>query len=87
MKEPVFKLVLALLFFAGCESKKEVSMELKIHVPEVKINLDPHKMEDAFSMLIVSQIHRGLLRFDSQGNIVAFLTPYMMWTDSVRTSI
>jgi uncharacterized protein YcfL len=44
VKEPVFKLVLALLFLVGCESKKEVNMELKIHVPEVKINLDPHKM-------------------------------------------
>ncbi len=80
MNEQVFKLVIALLFLAGCESKKEVSMDLKIHVPEVKIKLDPHKMEDAFSMLIVSQIHRGLLRFDSQGNIVADFAE--KWTES-----
>lgn len=53
---------------------------LKINVPEVKINIDPHKMEDAFSMLIVSQVHRGLLRFDSQGNIVADLA--QKWTVS-----
>lgn len=80
MKELIFKLICALLFLVGCEPKKEVSVELKIHIPEVKINLDPHKMEDAFSMLIVSQIHRGLLRFDSHGSIVADLAE--KWTES-----
>lgn len=80
MREPIFKLAFALLFLIGCEEKKKVGMELKIHIPEVKINLDPHKMEDAFSMLIVSQLHRGLLRFDSQGTIVADLAE--SWSES-----
>ncbi|MBL7542830.1 MAG: hypothetical protein JNL11_03395 [Bdellovibrionaceae bacterium] len=80
MKEQIFKIALSLFILAGCESKREADQVLKINVPDVKINIDPHKMEDAFSMLIVSQIHRGLLRFDSQGNIVSDLAE--KWTIS-----
>ncbi len=70
MKELFFKLFLASLILTACTQKKEDDLQLNIHIPQVNLNLDPHKMEDAFSMLIVSQIHRGLLRYSSEGEIL-----------------
>lgn len=70
MRELFFKIFLAGLVLTACTQKKEDDLQLNIHVPQVNLNLDPHKMEDAFSMLIVSQIHRGLLRYSSEGEIL-----------------
>ena len=80
MKEQLFKIAWCFIFLLGCESKREAENVLRINVPDVKINIDPHKMEDAFSMLISSQIFRGLLRFDSEGNIVSDIAD--KWTIS-----
>jgi len=70
MQELFFKLILASLILTACTQKEEDNLQLNIHIPQVNLNLDPHKMEDAFSMLIVSQIHRGLLRYSSEGEIL-----------------
>ena len=43
----------------GCTEKKVKDMDLKIHHPKVNIELDPQKMEDAFSMLLSTQLYRG----------------------------
>lgn len=59
-----------LLSLVGCTEKKEERMDLKIHYPKVAITLDPHRMEDAYSMMMVSQVFRGLLRFNSSGDVV-----------------
>lgn len=42
---------------------------LRIHFPSVKLNVDPQKMEDAFSMAIATQLYRGLLRYDASGDV------------------
>jgi len=54
----------------GCTSKESDSSSIKILYPAVKANLDPQKMEDAFSMAVVSQIYRGLLRYNSNGDVL-----------------
>ena len=64
----------------ACTRGKDLKLELNIHYPPVNIELDPHKMEDAYSMMIVSQLHRGLLRFDQSGDVVADLAD--SWTES-----
>lgn len=55
-------------------------MEIKVHIPNVHIELNPQKMEDSFSMMITSQLHRGLLRYNPTGDIVADLAE--SWTES-----
>lgn len=69
-----------LLSLAGCTEKKEERMDLKIHYPKVAITLDPHRMEDAYSMMMVSQLFRGLLRFNSSGDVVPDLAD--SWVES-----
>lgn len=70
----------AVLALAGCIEKKDEQMDLKIHYPKVEITLDPHRMEDAYSMMMVSQVFRGLLRFDSSGDVIPDLAA--SWTES-----
>ncbi len=43
---------------------------LRVALPNVNFVLDPHTMEDAYSMLLVLQIHRGLLRYSPSGEVV-----------------
>lgn len=43
---------------------------LNVYLGPAKLNLDPHRMETAISMTILMQLHRGLLRFDSNGDCV-----------------
>lgn len=53
---------------------------LNIYLQRTKLNLDPHQMATANSMTIVVQLHRGLLRFDSNGDCVPDLAE--SWTES-----
>lgn len=62
----------------GCTSKDERS--LRIVYPAVKANLDPQKMEDAYSMAVVGQIYRGLLRYNSNGDVLPDLAE--SWIES-----
>jgi oligopeptide transport system substrate-binding protein len=77
-----FKVFLSIIIFAvlGCTQKSGGNMELSIHLPDVKIQIDPQKMEDAFSMMIVLQLFRGLLRYDQNGDVMADIAE--SWTES-----
>lgn len=75
-----FSIVLAALTAAACTPKKDHNAEIRVHLPKVHFKIDPQKMEDAYSMLVVSQIYRGLLRFNPTGNVVPSLAE--SWTES-----
>lgn len=65
----------------GCEKSKSAEDGLlRIHLPSVKMNLDPQRMEDAYSMAVVSQLYRGLLRYNTTGDVRADLAE--SWTES-----
>lgn len=72
--------LLAATTILGCTRKKEVPLEINVHHPKVQLHLDPHRMEDAYSMMILSQLYRGLLRFNSSGDVVADLAE--SWSES-----
>lgn len=66
---------------SGCTTGGTASDQaLRIHLPKVVLNLDPQKMEDAYSMAIVSQIHRGLFRYDTTGEVLPDLAE--SWSES-----
>jgi oligopeptide transport system substrate-binding protein len=65
---------------AGCTKNKSSDQALRIHFPSVKVNFDPQRMEDAYSMAIATQIYRGLLRYNTTGDIRADLAE--SWTES-----
>lgn len=73
-------LLVICIFTLACERKNKGIMELNIHVPDIKLQVDPQKMEDAFSMMIALQLHRGLLRYDQNGDVMADLAD--SWTES-----
>lgn len=73
-------LLLAAAVFAACTKKSEEPLELKVHYPKVQVTLDPHRMEDAYSMMINNQLYRGLLRFNPTGDVVPDLAA--SWTES-----
>lgn len=62
------------------KSKTPATEELRIHLPAVAMNLDPQKMEDAYSMAVATQLYRGLLRYNTTGDIRADLAE--SWTES-----
>lgn len=64
----------------GCTKNKSNDQTLRIHFPTVKVNFDPQRMEDAYSMAIATQLYRGLLRYNSTGDIRADLAE--SWTES-----
>ncbi len=64
----------------GCTKKEKLDQKMRIHLPVVNLTLDPQKMEDAYSMAIASQIHRGLFRYDTGGEVLADLAE--SWTES-----
>lgn len=84
MATHVFRI--AILFVMGVTmtscTKNEVSntSTLRIHFPAVKLNVDPQRMEDAFSMAIATQLYRGLLRYNTTGDVRADLAE--SWTES-----
>ena len=75
-----FSVLLAVLVAVGCTQRKDSTNEIRVHLPSVNFKVDPQKMEDAYSMLIVSQLYRGLLRFNPTGNVVPSLAE--SWTES-----
>ncbi len=52
---------------------------LTIAIPKIEYILDPHRMEDAYSMLMNIQIHRGLFRYTPEGDVVTDLV--QSWTE------
>jgi ABC-type transport system substrate-binding protein len=75
----IFLCALVLLTW-GCVKQQRGNMELNIHLPDIKIQIDPQKMEDAFSMMIALQLFRGLLRYDQNGDVMADVAE--SWTES-----
>lgn len=82
MIDRLFKILFSLLFLytVGCVKQRGSNMELNIHVPDIKIQIDPQKMEDAFSMMIALQLFRGLLRYDQNGDVMSDIAE--SWTES-----
>lgn len=69
------------MVLSGCTQKESNSEKvLNIHFPPVNLNLDPQKMEDAYSMTVVLQIHRGLLRYTPSGDVAPDLVE--RWSES-----
>lgn len=68
------------VLMTGCTKKEKLDQKMRIHLPIVNLTLDPQKMEDAYSMAIASQIHRGLFRYDTAGEVLSDLAE--TWTES-----
>lgn len=67
--------------FTGCtKSGSPTPSDLNIHLVPINLSLDPHKMEDAYSMMVVLQIHRGLLRYTPSGDVAPDLAE--KWSES-----
>lgn len=65
-----FHLCFLLLMLTGCSPRKlRGDKNLNLHIPVRLTHLDPHKMEDAYSMLANIQIYRGLFRFLGNGEL------------------
>lgn len=58
--------------------------ELRIPLPSVKLETDPHIMEDINSMFLVQQIHRSLFRFSSDGTIQPDLAEQIEFSNDGR---
>lgn len=54
----------------GCTQTKTEQKSLNIHFPVYKLVLDPHKIEDFYSMAVITQIYRGLLRYSAPGDVL-----------------
>lgn len=82
MKKLIFNLGVTLMVASGCTNSSQNKSEdlINIHFPLVNLNLDPHKMEDAFSMTVVLQVHRGLLRYSPSGDVMPDLAE--SWKES-----
>lgn len=51
-------------------AKESHMSPLRIALPAVELTTDPHAMEDAYSMLLVLQVHRGLFRYSPEGDVL-----------------
>lgn len=78
----LFRIFLCILIFVstGCVKEQKANMELNIHLPNIKLQIDPQKMEDAFSMMMALQLFRGLLRYNQNGDVMTDLAE--SWTES-----
>jgi ABC-type oligopeptide transport system substrate-binding subunit len=57
-------------------------MPLRLQMPKVDLIIDPHAMEDAYSMTIVHQVHRGLFRYTPSGDVIPDLVESWKVSDS-----
>ncbi len=84
MTERIYKFILmaVTVMMVGCTKEQKVTStkELNISFPPINLNLDPHKMEDAYSMTIVLQIFRGLLRYTPSTDLAPDIAE--KWTES-----
>lgn len=79
-KYKIISLFLMIGVFVSCTKQKQDEKTLNIHFPVYKLVLDPHKMEDLYSMAVITQIYRGLLRYNSPGDVLPDLAE--SWTES-----
>lgn len=81
MKSYLVVSFLSLLAVNACTTRTQnQNLTLRVHVPKVKFILDPHRMEDMYSMAIALQLHRGLFRYDPNGEVLPDLVE--KWTIS-----
>lgn len=66
-------IMIGVLMAACTKTDTAKTTELRIHFPAVRLNVDPQRMEDAFSMAIATQLYRGLLRYNAAGDVRADL--------------
>ena len=63
-------MILQIFQFAGCTKKNNgENLMLNFHIPVRLAHLDPHRMEDAYSMMINIQIYRSLFRYLADGQL------------------
>ena len=79
-KFKTFITILTIGVLVSCTQNKSDQKTLRIHLPSYKLVLDPHKMEDLYSMAVVTQIYRGLLRYSSPGDVLPDIAE--SWTQS-----
>lgn len=78
--------ILLLILLGGCRERKNLeNVTMRIHFPQITLNLDPHKMEDAYSMTVVQQLHRGLLRYTPSMDVVPDLAEKWIESEDHRT--
>lgn len=57
---------------------------LNIPLPTEKIVLDPHALEDLYSMFILKQVHRGLFYYHPDGSIENYLADSWKWSKNKK---
>jgi ABC-type oligopeptide transport system substrate-binding subunit len=81
MKKASLKLAIILLALTpGCSKHMKNNSTLTVRLPVLNLTIDPHKMEDAYSMTAVLQVYRGLFRYTPQGELKPDLA--MSWQES-----
>jgi ABC-type oligopeptide transport system substrate-binding subunit len=79
-KFKIFFLFLLIGVLVSCTQNNTDQKTLRIHLPVYKLVLDPHKMADLYSMAVITQIYRGLLRYNAPGDVVPDIAE--SWTQS-----
>lgn len=82
-KNLFFLLMIGVL--VSCTEKQTGPKTLKIHFPSYKLVLDPHKMEDLYSMAVITQIYRGLLRYSAPGDVLPDIAESWTQTSDQKT--
>jgi ABC-type transport system substrate-binding protein len=63
----------------------QAQASLNLHLPNINIVLDPHKLEEAYSMTVASQVWRGLFHYKSDGEIEPELASDWKYTSKGST--
>ncbi len=72
MRQKIQKLFSIIFFISliSCDKKLEgQNTMINLNLPVAISNVDPHHMEDAYSMLVSIQVYRGLFRYLSNGDL------------------
>tara|TARA_B100000749_G_scaffold280891_1_gene280309 strand:+ start:87001 stop:88533 length:1533 start_codon:yes stop_codon:yes gene_type:complete len=75
MRALIFSLFLAIgltaIYLTNMEKTMNINhKEIRVAFPMVDLGLDPHLLDDWFSMVVVLQVHRGLFRFAPSGELL-----------------
>ncbi len=88
----LFLVCLCFVLMGGIESRAQTS--LRVALPEMPAELDPHKAKSAVSLAIASELFVGLIARDSQGNLIPGLAESwevspdgLVYTFSLRSGV
>jgi oligopeptide transport system substrate-binding protein len=85
MKKVSLNLIAVLMLLSmGC-TKMNKPESILINLPSLDLTIDPHKMEDAYSMTAIIQLYRGLFRYSPEGDLKADIAE--SWTESADHKI